>query len=297
MPENSASLSGTATPRTLMLERQREVNRLGFGAMRLTGDQIWGEPARPNECLAVLRRAIEIGVNFIDTADSYGPEVSERLIAEALRPYPDDLVIATKGGLIRPNPESWEPNGRPEHIRAACEGSLRRLRVEAIDLYQFHRPDPNVPLEDSLGTLVDLRNEGKIRMVGICNVTVEQLRIAIAMTPIASVQNRYNLLERSSEDVLELCQREGIAFIPWYPLATRELSLLGEPFGELVMRHGVTPAQLALVWLLARSPVMLPIPGTASVGHLEENVAAAGIHLDPDQLERLESMVSSAPRG
>ncbi len=297
MPEDSTSLPGTATPRTLMLEPLRTVNRLGFGAMRLTGDKIWGEPSRPNECLAVLHRAIELGVNFIDTADSYGPEVSERLIAEALRPYPKDLVIATKGGLTRPHPGSWEPNGRPDHIRAACEGSLRRLGVEAIDLYQFHRPDPNVPFEDSLGTLVDLRNEGKIRMVGICNVTLEQLRIAMAMTPIASVQNKYNLLERGSEKVLDLCEREGIAFIPWYPLATRELARLGAPLGELVLRYGATPAQLALVWLLARSPVMLPIPGTASVGHLEENVAAAGIHLDPDQLERLESMVSSVPQG
>jgi pyridoxine 4-dehydrogenase len=295
MPADRASNTPAARAGTLRLGGELPVNRLGFGAMRITGDEIWGAPTSPGECRSVLNRAVELGVNFIDTADSYGPEVSEQLIAEALRPYPEDLVIATKGGLTRPRPESWEPDGTPEHLRAACEGSLRRLGIDEIDLYQFHRPDPKVPFEESLGTFVNLRNEGKIRHIGVCNVTVEQLRVAMAMTRISSVQNRYNLLDRGSENVLELCEREGIPFIPWYPLATRELIRLGGPLTELGMRHRATPAQLALVWLLARSPVMLPIPGTASLGHLEENVAAAGIHLSEDQLERLEATVSSAP--
>jgi aryl-alcohol dehydrogenase-like predicted oxidoreductase len=261
----------------------RTVNRLGFGAMRLTGTGIWGDPHDPEECRRVLRRAIELGVNFIDTADSYGPEVSERLIAEALYPYPDDLVIATKGGLVRPGPGVWEPDGRPEHLRAALEGSLRRLRVDAIDLYQFHRPDPKVPFEESLGALINMRNEGKIRAIGVSNVTLAQLQLANEMTEIVSVQNRYNIGDRRSEDVLDFCTRTGIVFLPWAPVAAGQVHAESPQVVELARRKGVTPAQLALAWLLHRSPMMLPIPGTSKVAHLEENVAAAAIKLDREE--------------
>jgi aryl-alcohol dehydrogenase-like predicted oxidoreductase len=249
--------------------------------MRLTGPGIWGDPADPDECRAVLRRAVELGVNFIDTADSYGPEVSERLIAEALHPYPDDLVIATKGGLVRPGPGLWEPDGSPEHLRAACEGSLRRLRVEAIDLYQFHRPDPKVPFEESLGAIINLRNEGKVRAIGVSNVSLDQLQLAVEMTEIVSVQNRYNIGDRHSEDVLTFCTRVGIAFLPWAPVSAGQVATESPQARDLARRKGVTPSQLALAWLLHRSPVMLPIPGTSKVAHLEENVAAAAIKLDP----------------
>jgi aryl-alcohol dehydrogenase-like predicted oxidoreductase len=265
----------------ISLTDERTVNRMGFGAMRLTGPGIWGDPAEPDECRAVLRRAVELGVNFIDTADSYGPEVSERLIAEALHPYPDDLVIATKGGLVRPAPGVWEPDGRPEHLRAACEGSLRRLRVEAIDLYQFHRPDPKVPFEESLGAIINLRNEGKIRAIGVSNVTLAQIQLAVEMTEIVSVQNRYNIGDRHSEDVLTFCTRVGIAFLPWAPVSAGQVATESPEARDLARRKGVTPSQLALAWLLHRSPVMLPIPGTSKVAHLEENVAAAAIKLDP----------------
>jgi aryl-alcohol dehydrogenase-like predicted oxidoreductase len=243
----------------------RTVNRMGFGAMRLTGTGIWGEPEDPEECRRVLRRAVELGVNFIDTADSYGPEVSERLIAEALHPYPNDLVIATKGGLVRPGPGVWEPDGRPEHLRAALHGSLRRLRLEAIDLYQFHRPDPKVPFEESLGALVNMRNEGKIRAIGVSNVTLAQLQVAI------------------EEDVVDFCTRTGIAFLPWAPVAAGQVHAESPQVVELARRKGVTPAQLALAWLLHRSPMMLPIPGTSKVAHLEENVAAAAFKLDREE--------------
>jgi aryl-alcohol dehydrogenase-like predicted oxidoreductase len=240
----------------------------------------------------VLRRAVELDVNLIDTADSYGPYVSERLIGETLYPYPDDLVIATKGGLTRSGPNQWHPDGRPEHLREACEGSLARLRLERIALYQLHRVDPKVPMEESLGTLVELRDEGKILHIGLSNVSVEQLRRARGITPIVSVQNRYNLADRASEDVLEECQREGLAFIPWFPLSTGTLARPGGPLAEIAQHHGATPAQIALAWLLHRSPVMLPIPGTSSVEHLEEDVGAAGIELSPDETAELEALVA-----
>ena len=266
------------------------VNRLGFGAMRLTGDGIWGEPRDPDECKRVLRRAIELDVNLIDTADAYGPEVSERLIAEALHPYPDDLVIATKGGQTRSGPNQWHPAGRPEHLRAACEGSLARLRLERIELYQLHRVDPEVPLEESLGALIELRDEGKIARIGLSNVSIDQLRRARELTPIVSVQNRYNLIDRAHEDVLEECERDGLAFIPWSPLSTGKLPTRGAAVMQLAERHDATPAQIALAWLLHRSPVMLPIPGTASVEHLEENVGAARIELSAADVRELEEL-------
>ena len=272
---------------TFSLGGDLTVNRLGFGAMRITGKGIWGEPEDPEEARAVLRRAVELGVNLIDTADSYGPEVSERLIGETLHPYPDDLVIATKGGLTRPGPGQWVPDGRPEHLREACEGSLRRLKVDRIDLYQLHRIDPRVPAEESLGTLAELREEGKIRHVGLSEVSVEQLERAREIVPIASVQNRYNLTDRSHEDVLDFCEREGLGFIPWFPLATGNLARSGGPLDEIVTRHNAAPGQVALAWLLQRSPVMLPIPGTSSVEHLEENVAAADLRLSQEEFEEL----------
>ena len=246
---------------------------MGFGAMRLTGPGIWGEPEDPAECRRVLRRAVELGVDFIDTADSYGPEVSERLIAEALHPYPAGLLIATKGGQVRPGPGRWVPDGRPEHLRAACEGSLRRLHLDTIDLYQFHRPDPKVPYEESVGTLVRLRDAGKIRMIGVSNVNLEQLEIALRVAEAVSVQNRYNLADRDSEPVLRRCEELGLAFLPWGPLGRGELARPSSAMQDVARRHGATPGQVALAWLLARSPLMLPIPGTSRVAHLEENVA------------------------
>jgi pyridoxine 4-dehydrogenase len=267
-----------------------EVRRLGFGAMRITGDGIWGPPADPDGARRLLRRVVELGVNLIDTADSYGPEVSENLIAAALHPYPEGLVIATKGGLRRSGPGQWPRDGRPEHLKEACEASLRRLRLERIDLYQLHSPDPQVPLEDSLGALRELQEEGKIRHIGVSNVSVEELQRARALVDVVTVQNRYNLTDRHSESVLEACERDGIGFIPWFPLATGDLARPGGPLDHLARRHDATPGQLALAWLLARSPVMLPIPGTASVEHLEEDVAAAEIELEPEEVERLEAV-------
>jgi aryl-alcohol dehydrogenase-like predicted oxidoreductase len=266
----------------------RSVRRLGFGAMRITGDGIWGPPKDHDEALAVLRRAVDLGINLIDTADSYGPEVSEDLIAEALHPYPADLFIATKGGLVRPGPNVWDEDGRPEHLREACEGSLRRLKLERIDLYQFHRPDPAVPFEESVGTLAELRQEGKIANVGISNVTVDELKRAQAVVPIVSVQNRYNMVERKDEDVLQACEADGLAFIPWFPLKTGALAKGGGVVAEVAEAHDATPAQVALAWLLAHSPAMLPIPGTSSVTHLEENVAAAQLRLSDDEIARLD---------
>jgi pyridoxine 4-dehydrogenase len=272
---------------TFLIGGDLEVRRLGFGAMRITGDGIWGPPDDPEEARRLLRRVLELGVNLIDTADSYGPEVSENLIAEALHPYPEGLVIATKGGLRRTGPGQWPRDARPERLRECCEGSLRRLRVDRIDLYQLHAPDPKVPLEESLGALRELQQEGKVRHIGISNVSLVELERAREVVEVVTVQNRYNLADRHSEDVLDACERDGIGFIPWFPLATGDLVRPGGPLDELARRHEAGPGQLALAWLLARSPVMLPIPGTASVEHLEGNVAAAGIRLGDDELEQL----------
>jgi aryl-alcohol dehydrogenase-like predicted oxidoreductase len=262
------------------------VNRLGFGAMRLTGRGIWGEPRDRDEAKAVLRRAVELGVNFIDTADSYGPAVSEILIAEALHPYPDGLVIATKGGLERPGPGEWMPNGDPEYLREACDASLERLRLDQIPLYQFHRPDPRVPLDDSIGALVELKDAGKIRHIGLSNVTEAELRQAEKLTPVVSIQNRYNVSDRRSDSLVDLCEQESIVFIPWGPIQDLE----GRPaVGKAASRYGATPAQVVLAWLLARSPAMLPIPGTGSVAHLEENVAAAALKLTPAEVASISS--------
>jgi aryl-alcohol dehydrogenase-like predicted oxidoreductase len=256
-------------------------NRLGFGAMRLTGRGIWGEPDDPGEARAVLRRALELGVTLIDTADSYGPEVSERLIGETLHPYPEGVVIATKAGFERSGPGGWHINGRPEHLRAACEGSLRRLRLEHIDLYQLHRIDRDVPLADQLGTLADLQREGKIRHIGLSEVSVADIRGVRETVEVVSVQNRYNLADRSAEDVLDHCEDEGLGFLPWFPLAAGDLAAPGGPLDRAARALDATPGQVAIAWLLRRSPVMLPIPGTASVVHLEENLAAAELEL-PD---------------
>ena len=266
-----------------------QVRRMGFGAMRITGEGIWGPPGDHDAAIAVLRRAVDLGVNFIDTADSYGPEVSEDLIAEALHPYPGGLVIATKGGLTRPGPGRWERDGRPEHLREACEGSLRRLRVERIDLYQLHAVDPEVPLEESVGTLSELRDEGKIGHVGLSNVDTNELSRAREIVPISSVQNRYSIGDRASEPVLEACERDGIAFIPWFPLAAGGLEAKGV-ISRIADAHDATPFQVALAWLLARSPVILPIPGTSSVDHLTENVAAASLRLTEDEFAELSAL-------
>jgi pyridoxine 4-dehydrogenase len=264
-----------------------EVRRLGFGAMRITGDGIWGPPDDPDNAKAVLRRVLELGVNLIDTADSYGPEVSENLIAEALHPYPEGLLIATKGGLRRTGPGEWPRDAHPDRLRECLDGSLRRLRVDRIDLYQLHSPDPTVPLEDSLGALKEAQAQGKIRHIGISNVSLSELERARAVVDVVTVQNRYNLVDRHSEGVLDACEAAGIGFIPWFPLATGDLARPGGPLDKLAEAHDATPAQLAIAWLLARSPVMLPIPGTASVPHLEENVAAGELELEPQELERL----------
>ena len=264
-----------------------EVHRLGFGAMRITGRGIWGEPHDPGEARRLLRRVVELGVDLIDTADAYGPAISERLIREALHPYPDGLVIATKGGSIRFGPEGWGADGRPEHLREACEGSLRRLHLDRIDLYQLHTVDPHVPLQESVGALKDLQEEGKIRLLGLSNVDLEELDRALEIADVASVQNRYSLADRGSEDVLERCQELGIGFIPWFPLAAGRLANGHEALAEVARARRATDAQIALAWLLAHSPVMLPIPGTSSVEHLEENVAAAAIHLTDQELDRL----------
>jgi len=290
-PRGAAEAGATATAAaagTLTLGGDLVVNRMGFGAMRITGPGIWGEPKEPAEAHRVLRRAVELGVNFIDTADAYGPEVSERLIAEALHPYPQGLVIATKGGLVRPGPSQWVPDGRPEHLREACEASLKRLRLSRIDLYQFHRIDPKVPLEDSIGELARLQKEGKIRHVGVSNFDVAELARARRVTPIVSVQNRYNIADRSSADVLALCEHEGLAFIPWAPIArgssdTLEGNAASKALDAIAHAHGVSVYQVAIAWLLA-TPAMLPIPGTSSVAHLEEDVAAAGIRLSATEL-------------
>lgn len=275
---------------SLRLGGELEVNRMGFGAMRLAGEGIWGEPEDPEEAKRVLRRAVELGVQLIDTADSYGPGVSERLIAEALHPYPPDLVIATKGGLRRGGPGDWGRDARPERLREACEGSLRRLRLETIDLYQLHAPDPEVPFEDSVGALADLQREGKIRLVGVSNVDLAQLETAREIVNVVSVQNRYNLADREHDDLVDQCEVEGIAFLPWYPLAAGPLAEPDSPLSRIARRKDVTPAQLALAWLLHRSRTMLPIPGTSSIAHLEENVAAAALEPTDEELEELAAL-------
>jgi aryl-alcohol dehydrogenase-like predicted oxidoreductase len=268
-----------------------DVNRMGFGAMRVTGPGIWGDPPDRDEAVRVLRRAVELGVQLIDTADSYGPFVSEDLIAAALRPYPEDLVIATKGGLVRTGPEQWHPVGRPEYLVQCVEMSLRRLKLDCIDLYQFHEIDSQVPLEDSIGALADMQQQGKVRHIGVSNFNVSELTRAQQVATIVSVQNEYNIADRRSEDVLELCAREGLGFIPWAPIADGRLSRPGAVLEQAAAAHGVTLAQLSLAWLLHRSPVMLPIPGTGSVPHLEENVAAAAVRLSDDEWGAVEDVV------
>ncbi|QIN83532.1 oxidoreductase [Rubrobacter tropicus] len=274
----------------LVLGGDLRVGRLGFGAMRLCGPGVWGEPDDPENARRVLRRAVELGVDFIDTADAYGPEVSERQISSALHPYPVNLVIATKGGYTRQGPGRWRTNGRPKHLREACEGSLRRLKLDKIDLYQLHRPDRRIPFERSMETLARLREEGKVRHVGLSNVTAEELERAARVVPIASVQNRYNLNDRRSEGVLRACERAGITFIPWLPLGTGRLARPGGVLAGAASRHGATVPQVALAWLLAKSPAMLPIPGTSSVEHLEQNLAAAKLRLTDEEVVSLTSL-------
>ena len=272
------------------------VNRLGFGAMRITGEGIWGEPKNPDEARKVLRRAIELGVNFIDTADSYGPEVSERIIGETLYPYPKDLVIATKGGLTRQGPGKWAPVGRPEYLRQCIEMSLRRLKLDRIDLYQLHRFDPKVPADETLGALKEFQNAGKIRHIGLSEVSVAELEQASKMVRVVSVQNQYNLADRKHEEVLNYCEKHNLAFIPWFPVGAGQLTKPGGPLDETARRHNASVAQLALAWLLHRSPVILPIPGTSSVAHLEENVRAATLQLDSDEWKTLENRAKATAK-
>lgn len=285
----AAAAAPAAAAGTVKLGGDLVVNRMGFGAMRITGPDIWGEPKDPAEARRVLHRALDLGVNFFDTADAYGPNVSELLIAATLYPYPRGLVIGTKGGLTRPSAGEWTPDGRPAHLREACEASLKRLKLARIDLYQFHRIDPNVPLEDSVGELARLQKEGKIRHVGVSNFNVEQLARARKVVPVVSVQNRYNVADRGSEDVLQVCAREGIAFIPWAPIARGSSDRLeqnagGKGLEAVAQARGVSVLQLAIAWLLVKSPAMLPIPGTSSVAHLDENVAAAQLQLSAAEM-------------
>ncbi len=273
---------------TFTLGGDLEVRRLGYGAMRITGSGVWGPPDDPDGARQLLRHVVQSGVNLIDTADSYGPEVSEDLIAEALHPYPDDLVIATKAGLTRSGPGRWEPNCRPERLKRCCDDSLRRLKLERIDIYQLHAVDPKVPIEDSIAALAELRDQGKIRHAAVCNVGLEQLDRARQMVEIVSVQNRYNLADRASEGVLEACERDGLAFLPWFPLATGDLAKPGGRLDEVARKHGATPAQVALAWLLRRSPVTLPIPGTSSIAHFDENLEATQLSLDEEDMAALQ---------
>lgn len=292
MNSPSSSPSAAAAGGTFNLGNDLPVRRLGFGAMRLTGPGIWGEPKDPAEARRVLRRAVELGVDFIDTADSYGPEVSERLIAEALHPYPEGLVLATKGGFTRPGPNRWVVDARPGRMRECLDASLRRLRVERIDLYQLHRFDPKVPAEDTLGVLREAQAAGKIRHVGLSEVNVAEIERAQRVLPIVSVQNEYNVGNRKSEATLDFCAQRGLGFIPWYPVAAGSLARPGGPLDAAAKRHDATVAQLALAWLLHRSPVVLPIPGTSSVAHLEENIAAAALELGEDEWTALEAEIA-----
>ena len=285
------SLSATASG-TVSLGGELTVRRIGFGAMRITGDGIWGPPQDPAAAVAVLRRAVELGVNFIDTADSYGPYVSEELIAKALAPYPKDLVIATKGGWNRPGPGQWTHDASPEHLREAVEGSLKRLRLDRIEVYQLHVPDPVVPFDASIETLVELREKGKIRLIGLSNVTQEHIERARKITPIISVQNRYSFADREWDYVVDYCERHGIAFIPWYPLGAGTVA--GILLEKIAKAHNKTPKQVALAWLLKRSPVMLPIPGTSSIPHLEENVEAASLRLSDVEYAQLSGVAKLA---
>jgi pyridoxine 4-dehydrogenase len=286
----------SATKSSFLLGGDLTVNRLGFGAMRLTGEGIWGWPPDRENARKVLRRAVELGVNFIDTADAYGPDVSELLIAEALHPYPAGLVIATKGGHTRPGPNKWVPNGRPEYLTKCVEGSLKRLKLDRIDLYQLHRIDPNVPVEESLGALKKMQDAGKIRHVGLSEVTTKEIEQSKKVLPIVSVQNQYNIADRKSEDVLTYCEKEKLGFIPWAPIGGSRSSLAkpGNPLEAEAKRHNVSVVQLALAWLLQRSPVMIPIPGTSSLAHLEENMAAAKIQLTPDEWKKVEEAAKGA---
>jgi aryl-alcohol dehydrogenase-like predicted oxidoreductase len=280
--------ANAAASGTFNLGNDLPIHRLGFGAMRITGKGIWGEPENPEEARRVLQRAVELGVNFIDTADSYGPEVSERLIAEALHPYPAGLVIATKGGLTRQGPEQWAPVGRPEYIQQCVEMSLRRLKLERIDLYQLHRIDPKVPAEETLGVLEELQRAGKIHHIGLSEVSTKEIKRAKKIVSIVSVQNRYNLVDREHEEVLNYCEKHNLGFIPWFPVAAGDLAQPGGPLDHAAQKHNATVAQLSLAWLLHRSPVILPIPGTSSVDHLEENVAAADLKLSQEEWEEVE---------
>ncbi len=289
----TTSTADQAASGTFTLGGDLTVNRLGFGAMRITGKGIWGAPDDHDECIRVLRRAVELGVNFIDTANSYGPYVSEELIREALHPYPDDLVVATKAGLLRTGPDEWVPLGFPAYLRQEAEMSLRRLGVERLDLFQLHRIDPTFPLEDQIGELAAMQKEGKIRHIGLSEVNVEQLEAAQKIAPIASVQNMYNLTARTAEPVLEACEAQGLGFIPWFPLAAGPLAAKDGPLQRIAADHDATPSQLALAWLLKRSPVMLPIPGTSKVSHLEQNVAAADIELSDEEFETLSNAGSA----
>jgi pyridoxine 4-dehydrogenase len=285
MRRNGVSAQPTAaTAGTIDVGGDLTVNRLGFGAMRITGTGIWGEPPSREQAIATLRRVVELGVNFIDTADSYGPSVSEELIAEALHPYPDDLVIATKGGLVRPGPNRWNADGHPAHLRQACEGSLRRLKLEQIPLYQLHRVDPDVPLAESLGAIAELKNEGKIRHVGVSNVSEDELREAQQILPVVSVQNRFNVTDRQSQPLIDLCEQDDLVFLPWAPIQQTERRVAVAAAAE---NHGVTDRQIVLAWLLASSPAMLPIPGTGSPEHAEENVAAVSIDLSPEEMRAI----------
>jgi pyridoxine 4-dehydrogenase len=275
---------------TFALGGDLEVQRLGFGAMRITGPGIWGEPGDPEGARRLLRHAVDSGVNLVDTADSYGPDVSENLIAEALHPYPDGLVIATKGGMTRSGPNQWHRNCRPERLKRCCEDSLRRLRLERIDLYQLHAVDPNVPVEDSVGALAELQQEGKIRHIGVSNVSGEELERGQQIATIVAVQNRYNVADRSSEEVLRACEQQGLAFVPWAPLSAGRLAEPGGEVDRIARVHQATPAQVAIAWLLQRAPVMLPIPGTSSISHFDEGLAALELELEPAEISVLDDV-------